>query len=48
MVSIRIAQRFGMPAWALFKLKPVDGDFEVQTPQGSLEGCALDWKEGMQ
>jgi hypothetical protein len=35
-VSARIAKKYGIPAWALFNLKPVDGDYEVQTPHGGL------------
>jgi hypothetical protein len=35
-VSIRTAKKFGMPKWGLFKLKPVDGDYDVQTPQSAF------------
>jgi hypothetical protein len=41
-------KKYGMPAWALFKPKPLDGDYEAQTPEGGLEVHAFDWKEGMQ
>jgi hypothetical protein len=37
-----------MPPWALFKLKTVDGEIDVQTPQGGLETYAFEWKEWMQ
>jgi hypothetical protein len=37
-----------MLKWALFKLNPIDGDYDVQTPQGGLEVYAFDWKKGMQ
>jgi hypothetical protein len=47
-VSGRIAARYGMPNLALFKFKPVDGDIEVQTPQGGSEVYAFDWKPVMQ
>jgi hypothetical protein len=46
--SARTAKKYGMQAWALFKLKPVDGDYEAKTPDGGLELYAFDWKEGMQ
>jgi hypothetical protein len=28
-MSNRMAKKYGMPAWALFKLKPLDGDYEA-------------------
>jgi hypothetical protein len=47
-MSNRMAKKYGIPAWALFKLKPLDGDYEAQKPEGGLEVYAFDWKEGMQ
>jgi hypothetical protein len=43
-VSVRIAKKFGMPKWALVMLKPTDGDYDVQTPQGRIEVYSFDWK----
>jgi hypothetical protein len=47
-VSARSAKKSGMPKSRLFKLKPVDGNYDIQTPQGGLEVYAFDWREGMQ
>jgi hypothetical protein len=47
-VSDKIAKKFDMPKWAPFKIKPVDGDIDVQTPQGGPDVSAFDWNEGMQ
>jgi hypothetical protein len=47
-VSTRITRSLGMPARAPFKLKPLDGDYDLQTPQGGLEVYAFERKSGMQ
>jgi hypothetical protein len=46
--AIEGAKKLGIPKWALFKSKPIDGDIDVQTPRGGLKVYAFDWKEGIQ
>jgi hypothetical protein len=41
-ISARMAMKNGVPAWALFKLKPIDGDCEAKTREGGREVSAFD------